>query len=169
MNTNLFPSEPELCLAKILIIDDEDAYVRTLEWALRQAKFANFRSLTDSTQARAEFERFQPDLVLLDLNMPGLDGFAVLQQIRELAAAGDFLPVVILTSDSTADIRRRALAAGANDFLNKPVDYTELMLRIKNLLFTRFLHRQAQILQTRIETLTAAGETKTQIPPDAKR
>jgi DNA-binding response OmpR family regulator len=166
MNSNLFPGEQELSSAKILIIDDEDVYIHTLEWALRQAKFSNFRSLTDSTKAREEFERFQPDLVLLDLNMPGLDGFAVLQQFRESAAAGDFLPVLILTSDSTGDTRRRAMAAGATDFLGKPVDYTELILRIKNLLQTRFLYQQAQTLQTQIETLTATKGAKDQTQPD---
>src|ERR1039458_7413561 len=93
MNSNLFPSEQQLCAAKILIVDDEEADIRVLEWALRQARFPNFRSLTDSTGARKEFEKFQPDLVLLDLNMPGLDGFAVLKQLRESGPGGGFRPV----------------------------------------------------------------------------
>ena len=120
MNSNLFADEQELYAARILIIDDELAYVRTLEWALRQAKFSNFHSLTNSTKAREEFGRFQPDLVLLDINMPELDGFAVLKLLREAAPAGDFLPVLMLTGESSADIRRRALAAGAK----KPNDQT---------------------------------------------
>ena len=86
MNSHLFPSEQQLCTAKILIIDDETADIRVLEWALKKAQFPNFRSLTDSTKARKEFEQFQPDLVLLDLNMPDLDGFAVLKQLRGVGA-----------------------------------------------------------------------------------
>ena len=162
MNSNLFPSEQQLCTAKILIIDDEMADIRVLEWALRQAKFPNFRSLTDSTKARKEFEQFQPDLVLLDLNMPDLDGFAVLKQLRESAPAGEFLPVLMLTGENTAVTRSRALAAGANDFLGKPIDYTEVMLRIRNLLQTRFLHRQTREIQTQLETLSPAKETNPQ-------
>ena len=157
MSTNLFPNEAELSRAKILIIDDEEAYVRTLEWALGQAQFPNFCSVTDSTKAREEFERFQPDIVLLDLNMPTLDGFAVLKLFRELSSPDDFLPVLILTGDSTADIRRRALLAGANDFLGKPVDRCELILRIKNLLIIRFLHRKSQAMQKEIKSLAASS------------
>ena len=169
MNSNLFPSEQQLCTAKILIIDDEMADIRVLEWALRQAKFPNFRSLTDSTKARKEFEQFQPDLVLLDLNMPDLDGFAVLKQLRESAPAGEFLPVLMLTGENTAETRSRALAAGANDFLGKPIDYTEVMLRIRNLLQTRFLHRQTRAIQTQLEALSTAKGTNAQTKPGRKK
>ncbi len=165
MNSPLFPNEQQLCAAKILIVDDEEADIRVLEWALRQAKFPNFRSLTDSTQARKEFEQFQPDLVLLDFNMPNQDGFAVLKELREATPASDFLPVLMLTGENTAESRGRALAAGASDFLGKPIDYTEVMLRIKNLLQTRFLHRQAQEIQARLEALTSGSETRTPTQP----
>ena len=154
MNSPLFPNEQQLCTAKILIIDDEEADIRVLEWALKQAKFSNFQSLTDSTKAQKEFIRFQPDLVLLDLNMPELDGFAVLKQLREAIPAGEFLPVLMLTGENNAETRSRALATGASDFLGKPIDYTEVMLRIRNLLQTRFLHRQAQDIQARLDALS---------------
>lgn len=168
MSINLLPDEQELCTAKILIIDDEDADIRVLEWALHRAKFPNFRSVLDSTKAREEFEQFQPDLILLDLHMPNLDGFAVLQQLRELSASGDFLPVLMLTGDNTAEIRSRALKAGATDFLGKPLDYTEVMLRIKNLLQTRFLHRHARAIQRQLETLTASPASAPASPPAQK-
>lgn len=155
MKPALFPSEQQLCAAKILIVDDEETDNRLLEWALRQAAFSNFRSLTDSTQARDEFKRFLPDLVVLDLHMPKLDGFAVLKQLREAEPAGEFLPVLVLTGDNTSEIRRQALKAGANDFLGKPIDYTEVTLRIKNLLQTRILQRQAREIQRQLESLTA--------------
>ena len=79
MNRDLFPSEQQLCAAKILIIDDEEADIRVLEWALQAAKFPNIRSLTDSNKALEVFNQFQPDIVLLDLNMPQPDGFTVLK------------------------------------------------------------------------------------------
>src|SRR5437764_8465081 len=117
MNGNLFPGDQQLCTAKVLIVDDEEAYIRTLEWALRQGKFANFRSVRDSKRVAEEFKQYQPDLVLLDLNMPGLDGFAVLEQIRKIVPPGEFLPVLVLTGYNTAEARNRALAAGASHFL----------------------------------------------------
>jgi putative two-component system response regulator len=169
MNTPLLPSELQLCAAKILIIDDEETYIRALEWALRRAAFSNFRSLTDSTRARDEFNRFQPDLVLLDWHMPKLDGFAVLKQLRESEPPGEFLPVLVLTGDNTSEVRSQALKAGATDFLGKPIDHTEVTLRIKNLLQTRILHRQAREIQTQLETLTAAKEAGPQTKPGQKR
>lgn len=159
MNSNLFPSEQQLCTAKILIIDDETADIRMLEWALQKAKCLNFRSLTNPARAQKEFQQFQPDLVLLDLHMPKLDGFAVLTQLRKSAPAGEFLPVLVITGENTAETRSRALAAGANDFLGKPIDYSEVMLRIRNLLQTRFLYRRAGEIQAQLEALSATKET----------
>jgi DNA-binding response OmpR family regulator len=160
--TPLFPSEQELCAAKILIIDDEETYLRALEWALRRAGFSNFQSLTDSARAQGEFKRYQPDLVVLDWHMPGLDGFTVLKQLRESEPAGEFLPVLVLTGDNTWETRSQALKAGASDFLGKPIDHTEVTLRIKNLLLTRILQRQARKIQTQLEALTAAKEAGAQ-------
>jgi PleD family two-component response regulator len=167
MNGHLCPSE-QLCTAKILIIDDEEAHIRALEWALRHAKFHNFRSLTESIRAREEFNRFQPDIVLLDLNMPELDGFAVLKQLREDLSDGEFLPVLVLTGENTAEMRSLALAAGATDFLGKPIDHTEVMLRIRNLLQTRFLYRQLQEVRTQLEMLSAAERTPAKTKLDQK-
>jgi len=168
MNRDLFPTEQQLCAAKILIIDDEEADIRVLEWALQTAKFPNTRSLTDSTKALEVFNQFQPDIVLLDLNMPAPDGFAVLKQLREAVPAGDFLPVLVLTGQNTAETRSQATAAGANDFLGKPVDYTEVMLRIRNLLQTRFLHQRARAMQKQLEAFPAASETNSQTRPGRK-
>jgi putative two-component system response regulator len=151
INCHLFPGEQQLCTAKILLIDDEVAHVRALEWGLRKAKFSNFRSLTESTRAREEFDDFQPDIVLLDLNMPELDGFEVLKQLRKNRSADEFLPILVLTGENTTEMRKSALAAGANDFLAKPIDHTEVMLRIRNLLQTRFLHQKLQEISTRLE------------------
>lgn len=160
MTSQLFPDEQQLRKAKILIIDDEQAHVRVLEWALKQAKFPNVYSVTESVRARDEFTRVTPDLVLLDLNMPGLDGFEVLQQFREMQPAEDFIPVLMLTGDSTAENRKKALAAGANDFLNKPLDYTEVMLRINNLLRTRYLFLQAKEMRAKLDGVATESVPK---------
>jgi len=168
MNSPLFPSEQQICTAKVLIVDDEAADIRVLEWALGQAKFPNFRSVTDSTQAQNEFNQFQPDIVLLDFDMPNLDGFAVLKLLRESTPTGEFLPVLMITGENTAEMRGRALAAGASDFLGKPIDYLEVTLRIRNLLQIRFLHQQARKIQARVESLSAAEETNPPARPGQK-
>ncbi len=167
MNRQLFPSEQQIHAAKILIIDDEEADIHVLEWAFQTARFPNIRSVTDSARALEAFNQFQPDIVLLDLNMPEPDGFAVLKQLRATAPVEDFLPVLVLTGQNTAETRREVMAAGANDFLGKPVDYTEVMLRIRNLLQTRFLHQQARGMQKQLAALPAARETH--VPTDPGR
>jgi putative two-component system response regulator len=155
MTSNLFPNDQQLCTAKILIVDDEQAHVRVLEWALKQAAFSNYLSVTDSTQALTQFIRFQPDLMLLDVNMPQVDGFGVLKQLHAIAPTGSFIPVLMLTGDNTKELRTKALAAGAHDFLTKPLDYTEVMLRIRNLLRTRYLFRQAQEMKAQLDLATS--------------
>lgn len=159
MNAELFPDDKQLCAANILIVDDELADIRVLEWTLRAAKFANVRSITDSTRTLDVYHEFRPDLVLLDLYMPEVDGFTILKQIRKTAPAGDFLPVLVLTGYDTAETRNKAMAAGANDFLGKPIDCTEVLLRIRNLLQTRFLHRQARAMQKQLETVPTLKPT----------
>ena len=129
--------------AKILMVDDQHFNLRLLERILRQGGYDTYRGLTDSRQAVAVYQDFQPDLVLLDLMMPHLDGVAVLGQLRPLTE-GTYLPVLVLTADVTAEARRRCLAAGAKDFLTKPLDAVEVLLRIHNLLETRFLYRRLQ-------------------------
>src|SRR6266850_2054560 len=134
--------------ARILIVDDEPANVRLLERIVRSAGWAAARSTTDSREAAALHAEFRSDLVLLDLMMPYLDGVAVMKQLRSTIAEGEFLPIVILTADATGDAKRRALDAGATDFLTKPFDHMEIVLRIKNLLETRrlYLEREQQKL-----------------------
>lgn len=158
MNSELFPDDQQLQAAKILIIDDEEADIRVLQWALRVAKYPNVSSVTDPAKALEVFNQFRPDLVLLDLYMPEVDGFSVLKQFREAGRDKEFLPVLVLTGYDTAETRNEAMAAGANDFLGKPVDYTEVLLRIRNLLQTRFLHQRAQEMQAQLKAL--ARETK---------
>lgn len=130
--------------AKILIIDDEEPNVLLLERILKRARFENFVSTTDSREAAALFQKHEPDLVLLDLHMPHVDGFGVIAQLGELIGSGDYLPVVVLTADVTQQTKQRALSAGATDFLTKPFEHLEVLLRIGNLLRARFLHLKIQ-------------------------
>jgi len=149
---------PEAQAAKILIIDDEPANVRLLENLLTQAGYVNLRSVTDSRDALSLYDSFQPDLVLLDLRMPYVDGFEVLAEIRARIPETGYVPVLVLTADSARDALRRALEAGAKDFLTKPADNHEVLLRVRNLLQMRFLHQalqhQNQALEERVRERT---------------
>jgi putative two-component system response regulator len=130
--------------ARILIVDDEPANVRLLERILQREGFRNIDATNDPRHFLALYASQEPDIVLLDLHMPGLDGFAVLEQLKGRIDPGNFVPIVVLTADVTPEARQRALRSGAKDFLTKPVDPTEVVLRIKNLLETRHYYRELQ-------------------------
>jgi DNA-binding response OmpR family regulator len=124
---------------KILIVDDEPTNVALLEDMLSEAGYMRLKSVTDSRVALETCAAFDPDLVLLDLMMPHVDGFAILDALR--AASSDiFLPIIVLTADINEETKRRALCAGATEFLVKPFDQFEALLRIANTLETRRLH-----------------------------
>lgn len=137
--------------AKILIVDDESPNVRLLERILQRAQYKNFVTTTDSREVAALFEEFQPDLILTDWLMPHLDGEAVIKQLSEMISGDDYLPIVVLTADVTQLTKQRALKAGATDFLTKPFDHLEVLLRIRNLLHTRTAHLQIQEQNSRLE------------------
>lgn len=124
---------------KVLIIDDEQVTVSLVEQLLRRHGYARVLGLTDPRRAVETCASFDPDLILLDLLMPDVDGFAVLEQLRS-EMSERFLPIVVLTADITEEAKARALDAGATDFLVKPVSQTEALLRIRNLLETRRLN-----------------------------
>ena len=128
--------------ARILIVDDQQANVRFLERILLKQGAGHIDSTTDAREALPHFIAFQPDLIVLDLMMPYCDGFQVMGQIKPLLGPDTYLPILILTADITPEAKRRALEVGAMDFLTKPFDATEVVLRITNLLQTRFLHLQ---------------------------
>lgn len=135
----------------ILIIDDQDANLRLLERMLRRAGYERFVTTTDSRQVEALFVEHEPDLVLLDLHMPHPDGFALLEQLRPHIPPPAFVPIVVLTADISTEARLRALSMGAKDFLGKPLDAIEVVLRIQNLLETRFLYLQLREHNERLE------------------
>src|SRR5947208_3159571 len=136
--------EDALRAATILIVDDQAPNVRLLEYLLQAHGYLNVRTTTDSRQVLTLFRECAPDLVLLDLAMPHPDGFAVMEGLRPLMPPGAYVPILVLTADVSAETKTRALAAGAKDFVTKPFDRTEVLLRIRNLLEARALHRQLQ-------------------------
>lgn len=148
--------------AKILIVDDEQANVRLLERILELIGATRIVSITDSREAVANFIDFRPDLVLLDLHMPNVTGFDIMEQIKALTQGENPVPVLVLTADVTTKTKHRALAAGAKDFLTKPLDQSEVLLRIRNLLENRFLHIQLQnqniLLEEQVRERTAQLE-----------
>ncbi len=133
-------ADPEDSRLKILVIDDKSANVVLLRKMLRGNGYTRVEEVTDSRQALATVASFQPDLVLLDLMMPHVDGFAILEELRSGEGIGVFLPIAVLTADINEATKRRALTAGATDFLLKPFDQTEVLLRIRNLLESRRAH-----------------------------
>ncbi|HVF70855.1 MAG TPA: response regulator [Chthoniobacterales bacterium] len=135
------PNAALLGKMKVLAIDDEPANVALLEAMLADGGYTRVKSVTDSRVALQTFEAFEPDIVLLDLMMPHLDGFAVLEAIRGVDTE-IFLPIIVLTADANEATKLRALRAGATDFLLKPFDQLEVLLRMANLLETRRVHLQ---------------------------
>jgi putative two-component system response regulator len=133
-----------LTTARILIVDDQTSNVLLLEGILQEEDYTAYRGITDSRQVLPMFLEYQPDLILLDLQMPYLDGFEVMNQLRARIPQGVYLPILVLTADITPEAKRQALAEGATDFLTKPFDQMEVVLRIRNLLRTRVLHLQLQ-------------------------
>ena len=128
--------------ARILIVDDQAQNVSLLKRILERAGYENIASTTNPAEAVALKEAFKPDLVLLDLHFgAGTDGFHVLEQLVSNPGGVDHLPVVMITADDSAEVKRRALALGAKDFIGKPFDAAEVLLRIRNLLETRFLYQ----------------------------
>lgn len=125
--------------ARIVIVDDEPANILFLERLLGKHGYTQVVSCSDPCEVLGQLARYSPDLLLLDLHMPGLSGFEILEQLPA-ATDGHFVPVIVLTADATVGAKRKALDAGATDFLTKPLDATEVLLRIRNHLRTRYLH-----------------------------
>lgn len=127
---------------RVLIVDDDLANIALLKAYLADTVDETY-ALTDSRQVETVFADFQPDLVLLDLHMPDPDGLEVLRRLRSARLSLGFLPVIVLTADTGHVARNAALILGADDFLTKPLDREEVVLRVRNLLRTRHLYVEA--------------------------
>ena len=155
-------NEATLKEAHILIVDDEVAYTCLMANFLNRIGYSNLESTNDSTRIFEMIETFKPDLILLDLSMPRMNGFQVLEGLRANRQSEDQIPVLVLTGDATAENKRRALVAGATDLLKKPFDSSEISMRIRNLLQARFLRLEIQeqnhFLEERVRERTSQLE-----------
>ncbi|GMV48898.1 MAG: Cyclic di-GMP phosphodiesterase [Nitrospirae bacterium] len=136
---------------RILLIDDELRCTKLMEAILRQAGFEQVTMANDSREAIRLYEEVKPDLVALDMKMPVMDGIEVMRQLLPMIDPDDYLPIIMITGELDAATKHRALAEGAKDFLNKPVDPIEVVLRIKNQLMTRVLHQQLRLHNEHLE------------------
>lgn len=134
------PENEELAGSTFLVVDDEPANTLLVDRLLRREGYSNIHCANDSREALSAYREHHPDMVLLDMIMPHLDGFAVLEELRQEIPPDEFVPIVVLTGDISDETRKKALWVGATDFLTKPFDHVEIVFRIRNLLQTRALH-----------------------------
>jgi putative two-component system response regulator len=148
--------------SRVLIVDDEPVNLGLLHLLLESAGYTDIRCTSDPRGVVRTVVDWDADIVLLDLAMPQLDGYALLEQLRFAVQSHTFLPVLVLTADRSAEAKQRALTLGANDFLTKPFDAAEVVLRVGNLLETRALHQQLsshnELLEARVAERTAELE-----------
>lgn len=137
----------ELLSRRILAVDDEEANLLLLRNVLQREGYTDVHCLSDSRNALASYIDLQPDLVLLDLMMPEVDGFQLLEAFSRHDSPDEYRPVLVLTADTTLQAKRRSLALGAKDFVSKPFDVIEVGLRISNLLETRLLYERLREAQ----------------------
>lgn len=144
--------------ARILIVDDNETDNFMLASILKENGFSQIRGLIDPRRVLEQFNSFTPDLILLDLVMPFVDGFGVMEQLRPIIPVDQFLPILVLTADESPIVRKKALSSGAKDFLTKPIDTSDLLLRVNNLLETRYLYlrlqNQNQVLEEKVRERT---------------
>ena len=141
--------------ARIMILDDEHAYLALLERMLDAAGYQHVRTTMVPADALRIFPDYQPDIVLLDMHMPQMDGIEVLRRLQLLLPPGEFVPMLMLTGDMSPAVRKEALANGAIDFVTKPFQVGEVLLRIRNLLQTRMLHRELRERNGKLEARVA--------------
>lgn len=135
-------TESKILNAKILIVDDEILSIKLLQNILEKAGYKNIFSTTDPREVLGLYKDIDPDLVALDLNMPHLTGFEVMAQLKQLEN-DSYLPILVISSAEALNDRFRALESGAKDFLNKPYDRREALLRIHNIIQVRLLHQES--------------------------
>jgi putative two-component system response regulator len=138
--------------ARILVVDDEETNLRLLRRILAHDGYQHVHSTRDARGLPDLVDEFQPDLILLDLHMPPPDGYDVMRALGRRITGPGQIAVLVLTGDNSSEAKRAALSLGARDFLCKPFDTTEALLRIRNLLETRFLHRELADQNARLET-----------------
>ncbi len=146
----------EILNASILIVDDQQSNVLLLEEILREAGYTRVSSTMDPHAVAALHRENRYDLILLDLKMPGMDGFQVMENLKAIETEG-YIPVLVITAEPGHKLR--ALQSGAKDFVSKPFDLTEVKTRIHNMLEVRLLHRRLdnynKVLEQTVQERTA--------------
>lgn len=147
--------------AQILIVDDQAANILLLKKILQKAGYQNIHSTMDARQATRLYVEHNIDLLLLDIRMPYLDGFKVMDELKNTLGE-DYLPILVLTAELTSETKNKALNSGAKDFLTKPFDSLEILLRVNNIIEVRLLHKkiikQNQELEEKVKARTKALE-----------
>lgn len=147
--------------SSILIVDDTVPNVFLLEQLLKISGYTNIVKLTDSRDVLKTYLEIKPDLLLLDLKMPHFDGFEILEQLNAIRE-DDYLSVIVITAQSDKENRLKALELGAKDFIGKPFDHSEVVMRVNNLLEIRMLHntirKSNRLLEERIQERTRENE-----------
>lgn len=150
-------TENQILNARILIVDDQELNTRLISSILAKQGYANIRATTDSTEAYAMYCEYRPDVLILDLNMPDVDGFDVMQQLSSLRDES-YLPILVVSTESDKEKRFNALKSGAKDFISKPFDRFELLLRVRNIIEVRLLNNeirdQNKILEIKVKERT---------------
>ena len=162
----------DILRAKILVVDDQPANVLLLERMLGEAGYQSITSTLDPRAVRELHEKHRYDLILLDLQMPGMDGFQVIEGLKEIDTAG-YLPVLVITAQPHHKLR--ALKAGAKDFISKPFEVAEVLTRVHNMLEVRLLHvdirRKNEELKTLFDQVVAERKISERlalhVPPDS--
>src|SRR5476649_521440 len=143
-------SPADMFKASILIVDDQKANVSLLEQMLHDAGYVSTTSTMDPREVCELHRQNRYDLILLDLQMPGMDGFQVMEGLKEIETDG-YLPVLVITAQPKHKLR--ALKDGAKDFISKPFDLDEVLMRVHNMLEVRLLHEEARNHGKMLESL----------------
>ncbi len=150
-------SNDEIFNSRILVVDDQEANIEMLQNMLTKAGYSSIIGVSDSRKVEGLYAAYNPDLVLLDINMPHLNGFEVMEKLREVDN-DSYIPVLVLTGLQDKDVMIKALNAGAQDFLSKPLNRLEMLTRIRNMVTVRLLHKQVRdqnlILEKKVQERT---------------
>jgi putative two-component system response regulator len=139
---------------QILVVDDDELNLLSLRRMLEQEGYKRVRTTTDPSRVPGLFVE-RPDLVVLDLHMPQMDGLELMERLAQVAGGRGGVPFLVLTGDATEETKRRALSSGARDFLTKPFSKTELLLRVENLLEVQLLHDRLRDQNANLEQQVA--------------
>jgi CheY-like chemotaxis protein len=151
-------TEFDILNASILVVDDQPANVQLLEQLLGNTGYTRVRSTMNPREVAGLHAEHHYDLILLDLKMPGMDGFQVMQELKK-NSRDNYLPVIVLTAEPGHKLR--ALEAGAKDFISKPFDLVEVKTRIHNMLEVRLLYRKLENYSKLLEHALQQGSMET--------